>query len=296
MIHSQVSSAFESSGWVLVERAVRESMARAAAHVAPQWPGAECGFPTGRRELDCLVEGAFLISIFEAILGTADIRLCNAHPFVRRAQDESGGPSSGARLHFDHDTDCLLPPSREPHALEYVNCHIFLEDVQLHQAPMLVFSGTHKWPVVRATEWRQDGRLTSKADFNPGLEPLDLPPAVSICASAGDALFYSSHLLHRAQQFSDPTASRILFAITVCTAAMSSVRRSSWPYPFRNRQRTNQFLAQTTPRVRELLGWPRPDSLYYTDVVLAELEHWYPGIDLSEYGGGAAPHSNASAL
>ena len=44
-----------------------------------------------------------------------------------------------------------------------------------------------------------------------------------------------------------------------------------------------KFVAQTTPAVRRVLGWPAPGDAYYTPEALARLEQAYPGIDLEPY-------------
>ncbi|MYE87461.1 hypothetical protein F4X33_00495 [Candidatus Poribacteria bacterium] len=43
------------------------------------------------------------------------------------------------------------------------------------------------------------------------------------------------------------------------------------------------FVADTTPRVRHLLGWPNPGDSYYTEEALQRLANAYPGIDLNPY-------------
>ena len=43
------------------------------------------------------------------------------------------------------------------------------------------------------------------------------------------------------------------------------------------------FVAGTTPRARQLLGWPALGDAYYTEEALERLAYAYPDIDLTPY-------------
>lgn len=275
------AASFKSLGWTLQRRLFsKPEIGNALRSVLRN--SERITFPTGERVLDRLVESEKLLDVASDCLSTTELCFINAHVFTRRAAAEPDGPRSGAVLHYDQDTNCFLPGG-SGRAGEYLNCHIFLHDVGPADAPMIIYPGTQRLTRSRVSEWLRKLKMQGSLDFSPESAPPQFPAPIYACAKAGDVLFYSSLLLHRAQRFGSPSAERHLFTMTIGKMSTLPLYRRSWPYPFTDRRSTNAFLAVTTPRVRTMLGWPPVGARYYSRSVLAIIAEWYPGIDLGSY-------------
>lgn len=240
-------------------------------------------FPTGHQEVDDLIADDRLLEVFGNCLSTGSPRFSNAHLFVRtEAVDRQAGLVAAGKWHIDHDTDSYLPPHPDWQRYSYVNCHIYLDNIDAKDAPMCLLPGSHRLIATCASDFLRSGSITRNGHVERLPERAWEAP-FSAVGPIGSVLLYSSLLLHRAVPFLDPNSQRSLMTGSMFRADSSDWRRSSWPHAFRDRSAANAFVAATTPRMRTALGWPPPGDTFYTRETLQSLSVWYPGIDLAPY-------------
>ena len=238
-------------------------------------------FPVGMPALDRLIENPRYLDAFEQCLG-APPSYCNAHLFLRSGPtDQRHAPNPWEGYHIDHYTNCLLPPAE--HGLySYVNCGVYLHDVEDDGAPMLVIPGSHHQAAgvfARAFAAGNAGG-GSLTDLRLATE---LAVPVPSTARRGSALFYSSYLIHAAQPFRNKSAQRALWTLSMCRQDNDRWTRFANPFLYGEREFMMPFFTATTPRVRALFGWPPPGHPYYTEQTLGLLARLYPDMDLVPY-------------
>ena len=99
-------------------------------------------FPTGLEAMDKLIENEAYLSIAQQLLGTEEIRLGYGQIFLREGLTDSRHsehPWQG--YHIDNATNSALPPHPDWQRYGYILSAIFLHDIELDGAPMLVWSG-----------------------------------------------------------------------------------------------------------------------------------------------------------
>jgi ectoine hydroxylase-related dioxygenase (phytanoyl-CoA dioxygenase family) len=192
-------------------------------------------------------------------------------------------PNCWEGYHIDHDTNSYLPPISELSLFAYVNCHVFLHDVDDNCAPMQVIPGSHYIVAKKFLDYFEQGLMSDRGNFTDIRNCPQFTKPISIKGKKGSVLFYSSYLVHASIAFQNKRLQRAFFGITMIRDDNNSWKRPSWPYAFFNRALSNEFLAKTTARARTLLGWPPPGNSYYNSTTLKLLSKWYPGIDLTRY-------------
>ena len=151
-------------------------------------------FPTGADALDRLIENDEYLDVFEQCLG-AEASYCNAHLFLRSGPTDERHPEHPWQgYHIDHYTNCFLPPSRGVGAFDYVNCGVYLHDIEEDGAPMHVIPGSHHQVVELFPGLAAEGNLTSGSVEDIRKVPEFAAP-VPTTAKAGSALFVSSYLV-----------------------------------------------------------------------------------------------------
>ena len=122
--------------------------------------GERSQFPTGVDALDKLIEDDDYLDLIEQVAGLevpgvgVKLRYCNAHLFGRAGATDKRHPESGPwqqdagavpwpGYHIDHATNSRLPPSVDFNRFGYVNTAVYLHDIELDGAPMLVCPGSH---------------------------------------------------------------------------------------------------------------------------------------------------------
>jgi hypothetical protein len=117
-------------------------------------------FPTGVDALDRLIENEDYLDLIEQAAGAehpggVKLKYCNAHLFGRAGATDKRHPATGPfspnadsvpwdGYHMDHGTNSRLPPSTDFNSFGYVNTGVYLHDVEIDGAPMLVCPGSHK--------------------------------------------------------------------------------------------------------------------------------------------------------
>jgi hypothetical protein len=240
-------------------------------------------FPTGVRALDSLLESEDYLDGFAACAGTNELSYCNGHLFTRSGPDDARhAPELWQGYHIDDDTCSFLPPSINVFQHSYINSSVMLDDVEEDGAPMHMIPGSHLqlrevMPRLVASGDAIRGQISDIRKIPEFAKP------VPVIGKAGDALFYSSLLVHAAVPFINKTKQRSLWSMTLARTDNSSWQKYSHPYQPTERAYGIPFWASTTPRVRTLFGWPAPGDSYYTPETLELLSAWYPGIDLEPY-------------
>ena len=105
---------------------------------------------------------------------------------------------------------------------------------------------------------------------------------ITATGKTGTVLFYSSHMPHSPQAFTNPRKQR-----AVLFYAVGRRDTSTWTLTekrdIQERGRLRPFLTKTTARVRSLFGWPNPGDDFYTPETLHLIKNAYPEMDLSPY-------------
>lgn len=239
-------------------------------------------FPVGDSALDRLMENERYIDLFELFLG-AKPSYCNAHLFMRTGPVDKRYPEqSWSGYHVDHNTNCVLPPSGNPRRFSYINSGVYLHDVTDDGAPMLLIPDSHTSAGDVFMKGSETGNLASVSHIQ-DIRKTGLRDPIPAVGRRGSVLFYSSYLLHSAQSFQDHKKQRALWTLSMCRSDTDRWTRFSNPFVYGEREHMIPFIAQTTPRVRSLFGWPEPGHPYYTEQSLTLLSFAFPGIDLEPY-------------
>ena len=239
-------------------------------------------FPTGLEAVDKLIENEAYLAIAKQLLDTEEIRLGYGQIFFREGLTDSRHsehPWQG--YHIDNATNSPLPPHPDWQRYGYVLTAIFVHDIELDGAPMLVCPGSQNqldkiWA-------KYPGRAGGMGipDLREFKEELADP--VPLTAKAGSVSFRSSYLVHAAQPFENKNRQRGWMGYHFHRADNDDWCKTTRPVPGWGTPQYMEFVARTTPAVRRVLGWPAPGDAYYTPEALARLEVAYPGIDLEPY-------------
>lgn len=241
-------------------------------------------FPTGNPTLDRLIESERYLDMFAECLGTPEMRYCNAHLFLRSGPtDKRHAPNPWEGYHIDHDTNSFLPPGAPLGRYDYVNSGVYLHDVEEDGAPMHVIPGSHTQVLDLLPRLFEEGAFRPPTTFPDIRLVPEFATPVPAMAKTGSAIFYSSYLVHAAVPFRNKRKQRVFWTLSLGRAENEAYNRFSNAYSYADRGFTVPFWKTTTPRVRSLFGWPPPGDPYYTPATLANLERWYPGIDLTPY-------------
>lgn len=181
-------------------------------------------------------------------------------------------------LHQDYGNNSLVVPSRtDP---EQVASITFLTDVGLDLGPTGVVAAPDATPWVHRRVW-------GRADA-PELYDLE----VRVPVAAGSTLFYTMRTFHRGTAITSEVGWRHSLHIAhqradVTWAGWRSLAlHADEPW-------VAHLLRSLSPVQRSALGFPRPDSHFWTEETLADVERRYPGIDMFGYGNGAGAAERA---
>ncbi len=233
-------------------------------------------FPTGAQALDRLIENEDYLRIFAQCLGSEAVSYCNAHLFMRSGPTDQRHPEHPWQgYHADHGTNTFLPPGDAVGSFDYVNCGVYLHDVDEDGAPMHVIPGSHRQAAQALL--RLEGNIDDIRKVPEFAEP------VPTTAKAGSALFYSSYLIHAAVPFTNKHKQRALWTLSMARSDASGWTKLANPWSRPEREHFIPFWETTTPRVRTLFGWPEPGHAYYTATTLQALAIQFPNMDLTPY-------------
>ncbi len=270
-------------------------------------------FPTGVDALDRLIEDDGYLDLIEQVAGSerpggVKLKYCNAHLFGRAGATDRRHPETGpfsansehvpwTGYHMDHGTNSRLPPSVDFSRFSYVNTGVYLHDVTLDGAPMLVCPGSHIAAPHLFKRLFEQGIISPGAPGIPDLrEATELATPVPCVGAKGAVLVYSSYLIHAAQPFVDKRIQRAMWTLSVCRADTATFNKLSNPWDGPDRSYMLQFAATTTPRVLDLFDTeevararaaaaplPPPGHDFFTEQTLELLGWWSPETDLAAF-------------
>lgn len=317
---AQVGS-WREAGWALVGGIFEESLIdglRAAAVTKFPEPDSEAAsqtadfgsalvFPSTIGELNDLTLHPRLLAAVASLLGTAveDIRLSQSDlwPKYGRADKSAGAlDNMDQRIHVDYPNHTLAHPTEwdRPEAVEMI---VYLSDVGDCGGPTAVVPRTgaedpaYRWPIVdspgigeldyvndreRAEDYFAAER-PELADWRAMLYQRERYAAFK----PGDVLFYRHDTWHRGTSMT-PGALRLVQNITYRRAASEwiSTLHVGWAWmAYRRSKYLERLIANATLAQRAVLGFPQPESDYWTQATIAAVEarHGVFGMDMSPY-------------
>ena len=238
-------------------------------------------FPTGLEAVDKLLENAAYLRIAQQLLDTEEIRIGYGQIFLREGLTDSRHsehPWQG--YHIDNATNSPLPPHPDWQRYGYILSGILLHDIELDGAPMLICPGSQNQ---LDTIWAKHPGRAGGIGIPDLREFKELADPIPVTAKAGSVAVRSSYLVHAAQPFQNKSKQRVWMGYNFHRAENADWCKTTRPVPGWSSPHYMKFVAQTTPAVRRVLGWPAPGEAYYTPEALARLEQAYPGIDLEPY-------------
>jgi hypothetical protein len=219
-------------------------------------------FPFAGDSLNHISTHPELIGFVEKLLGTADVRLSQAAIWAKYAG--TGDFEQG--LHLDYQGNTLVVP-RDDGAFRQVNMILYYTDVTAEMGPTCVVSKEQTqhlplWPTFR----------TRKKD--PALYKLEQ----QVLVPAGGLLLFGMRTFHRASTMEADFGVRFSHHL-VYRAAQYDFQG----YHLGERPELQDFISKTTPRQREVLGFPRPGDGYWNEETLAAVALRYPKMDMRAY-------------
>lgn len=239
----------------------------------PQWGGL-VWFPFANDALCNLVVHRRVVAIAEAFLQTSEVLLSRASLWAKYA---GAGTEFDQISHFDFGNHTLVVPRQEP-GFAQIEGFLYLEDV---------------------TEALGATRVVSKqvASYDPHARPDDYVefthPSRNRCphlyeaevpaeGPAGSFFAFTPDVLHRAAPVTAPAGRRVSVAVAFSPKGRPWLGYTAWPRLAED-QRMVEFLAQASPRQRELFGFPAVDDSYWTADTIAGVAARYPGFDAGPY-------------
>jgi hypothetical protein len=246
--------------------------------------GVSALFPTGKTELDSLVENQTYLDIACDLLGTDDLHYINGHLFVRAGPIDhrhSEQPWQGFHIHRHSGT--FLPPHPQQGVLDYVGSGIFLHDVDQDCAPTVMIPGSHRLIPDILPRLQREGVFQPPSGFTDIRAVPEFAPRAQITGTKGSVSFNCTNLVHGAVPFRDRTQQRAWWTMSFGRGSEARVNRLGNAFSYEQRGATIPFWTRTNARVRALFGWPLPGDPYYSPETLDLLAMWYPQMDLTEY-------------
>ena len=207
-----------------------------------------------------------LIDFVERLLGTRDVLLSQAAIWAKYA----GTGDFDQGLHLDYQGNTLVVP-RDDDAYRQVNMILYYGDVGADLGPTYVVSQEKTrdlplWPTHR-----------TRKKF-PDLYKHERP----VLARAGDLLIFSMRTWHRASDIAADFGARFSHHFVWRAAEHVFQGYHQWSQ-MGEKPEMQSFIQRATPRQREVLGFPKPGDLYWTDETLAAVQLRYPEMDMRPY-------------
>ena len=217
-----------------------------------------------------------LIDLVERVLGTGDVRIGDAVLQAKYGTLAGGGRDQ--TLHHDSwEGGSLIYPA-EAGLFQRVFAIVYLTDVSEDLAPTYVVPRSVAGDLPLVTE---DGLASYSRDAYPWLYEAERP----IEARAGSALITMGRTIHRGSAMRAEHGDRFaLFASFHAAAATWQRSRTFVSLPGAPEgPAARQFMAESTPKQRQLFGFPAPGHAYWTDETIRGIAGIYPDMDLTPY-------------
>ena len=266
-------------------------------------------FPTMLESLDALTLCPDFLTAMQQLLGTDDIRMCQAETWKKVAVKCENGTDNtfsnqDQRMHMDFPNHTLVHPPQwdKPEAVAVI---IYLsEDTECGGATRVVprlpspsVDDLYQWPYTNmpgygeipwsndrpSTEEMLSERYPDVARFREQLYAREK----SITYSPGTVLFYRHDLWHRGTPLipgSERFVMNLVFKRTGCDWLNHWNRGTAYSMYSRT-QYVEKLIAKLTPEQRSCLGFPRPGSAYWTPDTLEAVRRRYEvfGMDMTPY-------------
>jgi ectoine hydroxylase-related dioxygenase (phytanoyl-CoA dioxygenase family) len=207
-----------------------------------------------------------IVAFVERILGTRDILLSQAAIWAKYA----GTGDFDQGLHLDYQGNTLVVP-RDDGAFRQVNMILYYTDVTEDLGPTYVVAQEKTrdlplWPTHRPRK------------KNAPLYEHERP----VLANAGDLLIFSMRTWHRASDITADSGVRFSHHLVYRAAQHNFQGYHLWSQHGENPE-LQRFIERSTPRQRELLGFPPAGHKYWNDETIAAVQLRYPKMDLRPY-------------
>ena len=207
-----------------------------------------------------------IISFVERLLGTTDVLLSQSAIWAKYA--ETGDFEQG--LHLDYQGNTLVTP-RDDGDYRQVNMILYYSEVTDEMGPTFVVSQEHTkdlplWPTHRTRK------------RSPELYRHERP----VLANAGDLLIFGMRTWHRASAMTAESGARLSHHLVYRAANHGFQGYHHWPR-FGENEHLQHFIERSTPRQREVLGFPKAGDPYWNEETLAAVKLRYPGMDIRSY-------------
>jgi len=211
-------------------------------------------FPWDHSGLNHVMAHPDLIDAAERIIGTREIRLCEAHVGVKYYGEEKPMGTPPQMFHIDYGNS-TLGPIISPDDFQHISFFYIFEDVKPGMAPILMVP---------------NGRPDSEA--------------VPMIAPGGSIALYTPFTRHSASEFIVPGHR--------ANAWVEYSRKDRlWDgsrYFFYQQNGVNvngikRFIEEASPRELELIGFPPPGNELWTDQFLEGMVNRYEGFDPKPY-------------
>lgn len=223
-------------------------------------------FPFAGNVLNEVSTDPAIIQFVEQLLVTPNVLLSQAAIWAKYA----GTGDFDQGLHLDYRGNTLVVP-RDDGSFRQVNMILYYTDVDETMGPTCVVSQEKTrdlplWPTHRP-------RMS-----NPKLYKHEKP----MIAQAGDLLIFSMRTWHRASDMTADSGARFSHHMVWRAAEHGFQGYHHWPRMGEN-QDLERFIEKTTPRQREVLGFPSAGDSFWTAETLAAVQLRYPRMDLQPY-------------
>ena len=222
-------------------------------------------FPYSSVEWSLLGLSPAIAALAEALLGSAALRLYEAHNWAKYA----GAADYDQQLHCDYRNHTPVVPSDDP-TLAEVEMFIYIHDVPEELGPTHVVSQRHTaglplWPP----------RITR--DEHPAIYAHE----VSAAGPAGTVLAYKTTTFHRGTVMSESGGAR--FSLKASYRIVSDIWFDKMSLTERLGDSWYRFVERATPRQLELVGFPPRGHRYWTPRTWNDVCLRYPNADLSAF-------------
>jgi ectoine hydroxylase-related dioxygenase (phytanoyl-CoA dioxygenase family) len=224
-------------------------------------------FPFAGNTLNDFATHPDLIEFVERAIGVREVLLTQAAIWAKY----SGTGDFGQEMHLDYQGNTLVVPRDEP-PFRQVNMILYYTDVTADLGATRVVSRTNTrdlsmWPPFRPKKkW-----------------PKLYADEIAIEVKAGSLFIFQMGTFHRAGEMTEePGLARFSQHLVWRAAAHPFAGYHLWSR-FGERDELERFIERTTPRQREVLGFPPPGHPYWNEQTLAGVAARYPEMDLRPY-------------
>jgi ectoine hydroxylase-related dioxygenase (phytanoyl-CoA dioxygenase family) len=233
-------------------------------------------FPYNGPTLNQVSTHPALIDLVEQVVGTDDIRMGDSVLQAKYGKLAGGGRDQS--LHNDAWEGSSLVYPLESGLFQRVFAIVYLTDVTEDLAPTYVVprSVSKDLPLVTKA-----GLASYSHDDYPWLYEAERP----LLAPAGSALITTGRTIHRGSAMRADRGHRFaLFTNYHAAAATWQRSRTFVSLPGApEAPAARRFMADSTPKQRQLLGFPPPGHEYWTAEIVRQMTEIYPDMDLAPY-------------